>query len=125
MTYMNDQLTNFTFLARTAPYGNNRSNLLMDIALASSVFEQKSNYVFMDDAIYQLLRNQNADHIQTKTFGKAIEAIKLYGINNIYVFEKSLTERSVSLDELVLNPEIINQKQLQKLIRNSENVISL
>tara|TARA_Y100001970_G_scaffold74896_1_gene94920 strand:+ start:206 stop:574 length:369 start_codon:yes stop_codon:yes gene_type:complete len=122
---MNDQLTNFTFLARTAPYGNNRSNLLMDIALASSVFEQKSNYVFMDDAIYQLLRNQNADHIQTKTFGKAIEAIKLYGINNIYVFEKSLKERSVSLDELVLNPEIINQKQLQKLIRNSENVISL
>jgi len=122
---MNDQLTNFTFLARTAPYGNNRSNLLMDIALASSVFEQKSNYVFMDDAIYQLLRNQNADHIQTKTFGKAIEAIKLYGINNIYVFEKSLTERSVSLDELVLNPEIINQKQLQKLIRNSQNVISL
>ena len=122
---MNDQLTNFTFLARTAPYGNNRSNLLMDIALASSVFEQKSNYVFMDDAIYQLLRNQNADHIQTKTFGKAIEAIKIYGINNIYVFEKSLKERSVSLDELVLNPEIINQKQLQKLIRNSENVISL
>tara|TARA_B100000579_G_scaffold37179_1_gene25982 strand:+ start:847 stop:1215 length:369 start_codon:yes stop_codon:yes gene_type:complete len=122
---MNDQLTNFTFLARTAPYGNNRSNLLMDIALASSVFEQKSNYVFMDDAIYQLLRNQNADHIQTKTFGKAIEAIKLYGINNIYVYEKSLKERSVSLDELVLNPEIINQKQLQKLIRNSENVISL
>tara|TARA_B100000700_G_C14305064_1_gene516634 strand:- start:50 stop:418 length:369 start_codon:yes stop_codon:yes gene_type:complete len=122
---MNDQLTNFTFLARTAPYGNNRSNLLMDIALASSVFEQKSNYVFMDDAIYQLLRNQNADHIQTKTFGKAIEAIKLYGINNIYVYEKSLKERSVSLDELVLNPEIISQKQLQKLIRNSENVISL
>ena len=122
---MNDQLTNFTFLARTAPYGNNRSTLLMDIALASSVFEQKSNYVFMDDAIYQLLRNQNADHIQTKTFGKAIEAIKLYGINNIYVYEKSLKERSVSLDELVLNPETINQKQLQKLIRNSENVISL
>ena len=122
---MNDELTNFTFLARTAPYGNNRSSLLMDIALASSVFEQKSNYVFMDDAIYQLLRNQNADHIQTKTFGKAIEAIKLYGINNIYVYEKSLKERSVSLDELVLNPEIINQRQLQKLIRNSENVISL
>ena len=64
---MNYQLTNFTFLARTAPYGTNRCNLLMDIALASSIFEQKSNYVFMDDAIYQLLRNQNADHIQTKT----------------------------------------------------------
>ena len=122
---MDDQLTNFTFLARTAPYGNNRSNLLMDIALASSVFEQKSNYVFMDDAIYQLLKNQNADHIQTKTFGKAIEAINLYGINNIYVFEKSLKERSVSLDELILNPEVVNQQQLQKLIRNSQNVISL
>ena len=122
---MNDQLTNFTFLARTAPYGNNRCNLLMDIALASSVFEQKSNYVFMDDAIYQLLRNQNADHIHTKTFSKAIEALKLYGINNIYVLKKSLTERSVSLDELVLNPEIINQQQLQELVRNSQNVISL
>ena len=97
----------------------------MDIALASSVFEQKSNYVFMDDAIFQLLRKQNADHIQAKTFGNAIEALKLYGINNIYVLEKSLTERSVSLDELVLNPEIINQQQLQELVRNSQNVISL
>ena len=122
---MSKPFKSFTFLARTGPYGNNRSNLLLDIALASSVFDQKSNYVFMDDGIYQLLKGQNADHIHTKTFGKSIEALSLYGIDDIYVLEKSLKERCVSEKDLMLDPVIVNQEKLKLLIKNSRNLISL
>ena len=122
---MSKKIKTFTFLARTAPYGNNRSSLLLDIALASSVFDQKSNYVFMDDGIYQLLKGQNADHIQAKTFGKAIEALSLYGIDDIYVLERSLKERCVSEKDLMLNPIVLNQNRLKLLIKNSRNLITL
>ena len=122
---MSKQIKTFTFLARTAPYGNNRSSLLLDIALASSVFDQKSNYVFMDDGIYQLLKGQNADLIQSKTFGKTIEALSLYGIDDIYVLEKSLKERSVSEKDLLLDPVILSQEKLKLLIETSNNLISL
>ena len=122
---MTKQLKDFTFLARTAPYGSDRSSLLLDIALASSVFEQKSNYVFMDDGIYQLLKDQNADHIQAKTFGKAIEALSLFGLDDIYVLEKSLKERCVSEKDLILTPIVLNQNKLKFLIKNSRNLITL
>ena len=122
---MTEQLKEFTFLARTAPYGSDRSSLLLDIALASSVFEKRSNYVFMGDGIYQLLKGQNADLIQTKTFGKTLEALSLYGINDIYVHERSMKERCVSEEDLMLDPIVLNQEKLKFLIRNSRNLITL
>ena len=42
----------FTFISRTAPYGSNRPKMSLDAALATAVFEQEVNYLFMDDGVY-------------------------------------------------------------------------
>ena len=55
----------FTILARTPPYGSNRSSLLLDIALTSSIFEHNTNYEFMGDGVFQLLKDQDADQIKS------------------------------------------------------------
>ena len=67
----------FTILARTPPYGSNRSSLLLDIALTSSIFEHNTNYVFMGDGVFQLLKGQNAEQIKSTILSSNIGALIL------------------------------------------------
>ena len=115
----------FTILARTPPYGSNRSSLLLDIALTSSIFDHNTNYVFMGDGVFQLLKGQDADQIKSKTLGKALKALSLYGIDNIFIQESSLEERSIAQEDLILEAKILNQNELKALIKGSDSVISL
>lgn len=115
----------FTYLSRSAPYGSNRAQVCLDAALATAVFEQTVNYVFLDDGVYQLLKDQNADKIFTKTIGNAIETLELYGIQNIFIKEDSLRERNLSIDDLAIKVEPLSNKKLAELIDGSDSVINL
>ena len=115
----------FTFVSRTAPYGSNRPHLCLDAALAAAVFEQKVNYVFMEDGVYQLLKHQDAEAINSKTLGNALETLDLYGIENVYVCEEALNERNLNSDDLVIAAKLINNDDLKSLLTESNTVFNL
>ncbi|MDA0281380.1 MAG: sulfurtransferase complex subunit TusC [Proteobacteria bacterium] len=114
-----------TFISRSAPYGNNRANLCLDMALACAVFEQDVNYVFLDDGIYQLLKGQDGAAIQNKTLGNALETLALYGIENVYVDQQSLKARGIDAAELLPSMQLIENDAVSKLIENSDTVFNL
>jgi tRNA 2-thiouridine synthesizing protein C len=114
-----------TFISRSAPYGNNRANLCLDMALACAVFEQDVNYVFLDDGIYQLLKGQDGAAIQNKTLGNALETLALYGIENVYVDQQSLKVRGIDAAELLPTMQLIENDAVSKLIENSDTVFNL
>jgi tRNA 2-thiouridine synthesizing protein C len=115
----------FTFISRSAPYGNNRPRLCLDAALATAVFEQKVNYLFMDDGVFQLLANQNADGIASKTLGNALETLELYGIDQVMVLKESLASRHISSEDLLFPVQLLSNSDLQSLIESSDYVINL
>ena len=119
------QKQTFTFISRIAPYGSNRPQLCLDTALAAAVFEQQVNYVFMEDGVYQLLKNQDAKAIHTKTIGKTLETLDLYGIENTYVCNESLESRGLSLGDLVIKPKLTNGDELKTVLNSSDTVINL
>jgi len=71
------------------------------------------------------LKGQDADQIKSKTLGKALKALSLYGIDNIFIQESSLEERSIAQEDLILEAKILNQNELKALIKGSDSVISL
>lgn len=117
--------SSITFISRSAPYGNNRGNLCLDMALASAVFEQNVNYVFLDDGVYQLLKGQDAAAIQSKTIGNALEALSLYGIENVYADQHSLNKRGIDVADLLAGMQLIDSDALAKLIDSSDTVFNL
>ena len=119
------QKQTFTFISRAAPYGNNRAQLCLDAAFAAAVFEQRINYLFMDDGVYQLLADQDAEDICSKTLGRALETLDLYGIENIYVLDTSLAERQLTARDLLTQVEVLSSDKLATLIANSDHVINL
>ena len=114
-----------TFISRSAPYGSNRANLCLDMALACAVFEQDVNYVFLDDGIYQLLKGQDGAAIQNKTLGSALETLALYSIENVYVDQQSLKERDIDAAELLPSIKLIENYALSRLIKNANLVFNL
>lgn len=115
----------FTFLSRTAPYGSSRPQLCLDAALATAVFEQHVNYVLIDDGVYQLLKNQNAESIQSRTISNAIETLELYGIDKIFVDAESLKKRQLDRDDLLIPIEQLSSKEISELLHKSDHIITL
>ena len=114
-----------TFISRAAPYGKNKANLCLDIALASAVFEQEVNYVFYGDGVYQLLKGQDGAAIASKTLGNAMETLSLYGIENVYIDQQSLLERNIDVSELLPGMQTIDAVAIARLIETSDTVFNL
>jgi len=121
----NNPADSLTFISRSAPYGNSQPGLCLDMALASAVFEQAVNYVFLDDGVLQLLKGQNAEGIHSKTLGNALETLELYGIENVFVDAGSLKQHKLSQTDLVMNVTLIDPAGLSELIENSRTVFNL
>ena len=97
----------------------------MDAALAAAVFEQQVNFLFMDDGVFQLIQNQNAEFISSKTIGRAAETLELYGIEQVLVDAASLQERHIAADDLSIPVKILKAKEVRQLTTNSDVVINL
>lgn len=114
-----------TILSRQAPYGKDRAQLGVDIALASVVFDQEVHVVFLDDGVYQLCKDQDASAIAYKTLSNAIETFELYGVNRIYVDSSSLAERNLNENDLLIPVEKIDKPAIADIISNSNTIINL
>ena len=114
-----------TFITRQAPYGNNKAKLVMDAALAAAVFEQQINFLFMDDGVFQLIQNQNAEFILSKTTSRTLETLELYGIEQVLVDAASLQERHIAADDLSIPVRVLKAEEVRQLTTNSDVVINL
>jgi tRNA 2-thiouridine synthesizing protein C len=115
-----------TFITRKAPYGQSYAKACLDMVLSASVFDQKVNYVFMDDGVYQLLKNQAPAGIHAKNLSAAFPALELYDIEQVFVDEASLLTRGLGAQSLCLPSAVIcSIEQIQALINNSDVVFNL
>ncbi len=115
----------FTFISRSAPYGSNRPQLCLDAALATAVFEQEVNYLFTGDGVFQLVKDQQAEAIDAKTLGNAMETLDLYGIDKVLVDRDSLQKRNLSEEDLILPVGTVTETDIKALVANSDYVINL
>lgn len=115
----------FVFVSRSAPYGNNRPQLCLDAAFAAAVFEQDVSYLFMGDGVYQLLADQSADSIHSKSLINALETLDLYGIESVMVETSALQQRGLSEADLGINVQPVDAADISKLIADSDCVVNL
>ncbi len=113
------------FISRSAPYGRNRANLCLDMALASAVFEQDVSYVFMGDGVYQLLKGQDGSAIDSKTLGNALETLSLYGIENVFAERQSLEARGIAETDLLPGLQLIESAGIADMIGRADKVFNL
>lgn len=91
----------FLYINRKAPHGSIYALESLEVVLIGAAFEQQVTLAFIDDGVYQLLRNQDSSAIGSKNFAPTFRALGDYDVNRIYVERESLELRGLDKEDLM------------------------
>jgi tRNA 2-thiouridine synthesizing protein C len=91
----------FLYMNRKAPHGTIYALESLEVVLIGAAFEQDVSLAFVDDGVYQLLRNQDTAAIGSKNFSPTFRALGDYDVSKIYVERESLELRGLTQDDLM------------------------
>ncbi len=97
---MAEAVKKFMFVNRRAPYGTIYALESLEVVLIAAAFEQDVSLAFMDDGVYQLVKDQDTSGIGMKNFSPTFSALGDYEVTKIYVEKESLEERGLTLEDL-------------------------
>jgi tRNA 2-thiouridine synthesizing protein C len=91
----------FLYVNRKAPHGTIYALESLEVVLIGAAFEQEVTLAFIDDGVYQLLRNQDSSAIGSKNFTPTYRALGDYDVNRIFVERESMELRGLTKDDLM------------------------
>ena len=121
------------FILRSTPYGGSKAQEGLDAVLAASVFDQEISVLFMDEGVWQLHNHQQSlgiklgnahEKVERKNIAAQLESFPLYDIKNVYVDRKALKQYLIPKKELILDPELVNDKGMQALIEQNDVIFT-
>jgi tRNA 2-thiouridine synthesizing protein C len=114
----------FMFVNRKAPYGTIYALESLEVVLISAAFEQDVSLAFVDDGVYQLMKNINTEGIEMKSFSKTYRALEGYDIEKLYVERESMEARGLSEDDLVVDVQVVSTAEMADLMNEQDVVLS-
>ena len=114
----------FLYLNRRAPHGTIYAQECLEVILVGAAFDQDVSIVFMDDGVYQILKNQDTSAIGTKNFSKTFRALEMYDVEKLYVEKESLQARGLAEEDLNVPVEVLTSEQIGRLLEQQDVVFS-
>jgi tRNA 2-thiouridine synthesizing protein C len=114
----------FMFVNRRAPYGTIYALEALEVVLISAAFDQDVSLAFLDDGVYQLVKNQQTRAIEQKNFSPAYRALEGYDIEKLYVERDALAARGLSEEDLVVPVQVLGAGELSALMAEQDVVVS-
>lgn len=112
-------------ISRQAPWAGPSAREALDIALAGGAFDLPLGLLFLDDGVFQLAAGQQPAQLQQKDLGANLQALPLFGVENLYAAARSLAERGLDATHLVLPAQVLDDSALGGLLNQYDQVITL
>jgi len=110
-------------MLRKAPYGSVYTAEAFRTIMGIAVFEMDICVVFIDDGVYSLVKDQNPKKLDMKPLGDGFPMLKEFNVNRFVVHDESLSERGLTVDDLVLDVELANSSQVSETVKNYGRVL--
>jgi len=110
-------------IQRTAPYGSQFANESLDLALGFAVMDCDVAMLFVDDGVYQLLKQQAP--AEQKSLAKNFAALPLYGIEQLFCDSDSLTGRGIRPEQLIDGVTLLDASNTRALIAKAARCFAL
>jgi tRNA 2-thiouridine synthesizing protein C len=111
-------------LMRKAPYGSVYPAEGFRCVMGIGVFEMDAALIFVEDGIYTLVKDQNPEKLDMQPLGEGFPMLPEFGVNGFYVHQLSLEERGLSVDDLVMEVQLIDNAGLAELLAEYSAVLS-
>ena len=112
-------------ISRQAPWSGPSAREALDIALAGGAFDLPIGMLFLDDGVFQLSGAQQPASLQQKDVGANLQALPMFGVEALYVAQRSLAERGLLGLPMRLAAECLDDAALSALIDRYDQVITL
>lgn len=110
-------------LLRKAPYGSVYTAEAFRTIMGIAVFEMDLCVLFMDDGVYALMIDQDPSGLDMKPLGEGFPMLKDFNVTKFVVHEKSLTERGLMPEDLVLDVELASNQKVAELLASYGKVL--
>ncbi len=117
----------FLYVNRKAPYGTVYALESLEVVLIGAAFDQDVSLAFIDDGVYQLKKDQNTSvdaGAGIKNFSKTYRALEAYDVEKLYVDKKSMDERGLSVDDLLVDVEVLDEAKMAEMMGQQDVVLS-
>ncbi len=114
----------YLFILRNAPHNGCHAQEMLDIILTTAAFDQPVSLLLLDEAVFQLKKNQQATAQGYKETAAIFKALEIYDVNEIYVETESLQEYGLSSSDLLLPVTACFRKEIATLMKNYDLVFS-
>lgn len=112
-------------ISRQAPWADIAAAEALDIALAAGAFDLPLSILFMDDGVLQLLAEQQPQLLEQKDLSANLQALPVFGVEQLYVAEQCLNERGIDNSQLAVNVTTLNDLQIQQLLGQFDHLVTL
>ncbi|CAI8966716.1 MULTISPECIES: sulfurtransferase complex subunit TusC [Pseudomonas] len=109
-------------ISRQAPWSGPSAREALDIVLAGGAFDLPIGVLFMDDGVFQLAPHQDAKAVQQKDLSANLQALGLFGIDEVFACRHSLGERGLTQPA---NAQSLDSEAISRLIDRYDQVITL
>ena len=109
-------------ISRQAPWSGPSAREALDIVLAGGAFDLPIGVLFMDDGVFQLAPHQDAKAVQQKDLSANLQALGLFGIDDVFACRHSLGERGLTQPA---NAQSLDSEAISRLIDRYDQVITL
>ena len=109
-------------ISRQAPWAGPGAREALDIVLAGGAFDLPIGLLFMDDGVFQLAPHQDAKAVQQKDLSANLQALSLFGIDDVFACRHSLAERGLASP---VSAQPLSSEEISRLIGRYDQVITL
>lgn len=112
-------------ISRQAPWSGPSAREALDIALAGGAFDLPLGMLFLDDGVFQLAAAQQPDAVQQKNLAANLQALPMFGVEELFACGYSLARRGLDNDALPLPVQVLDDAALSALIARFDHVVTL
>ena len=114
----------FLYVNRKAPHGTVYALEELEMVLIAAMFEQDVHVAFLDDGVFQIMKNQKPSELDMKDFSKTYRAFEDYDVENIYVEKESIEERGLTPDDFIIPTKVLGRNDMSSLMESMDVVLS-
>ncbi|MHB0915463.1 MAG: sulfurtransferase complex subunit TusC [Thermoleophilia bacterium] len=116
-----EKIEKLMIVFRTAPYGTIYAFEGLENVLIMGAYDQDISVLFVDDGVYAIKEGMNTEATGIKNFSPTFRALEAYDIEKIYIDKDSLESRGLSVDDLVIEPQVIEAAAVAEMMEEQKN----
>jgi tRNA 2-thiouridine synthesizing protein C len=119
---MAEESKKIMFVMQKPPHGSIYPYEGLEFILITGAYEQDLTLVFVGDGVYNLKKDQDTSELGVKGFVKTYRSLDDYDITKLYADQKSLDDRGLTLEDLIVNVNIKTEAEINAMMNEQHAV---